>query len=105
MMAALSITRHARSRMSQRGIRETDLEVILTHGTEIGRDRIMLKKRDAAKVIQDLKKQIANVERLTDKVLVVEEGQLITAYHQTTSIRPFGRSSRQPSTKQIAIGG
>ena len=87
-MTALPITRHGGIRMSQRGIRETDLEVLLTHGTEIGRDRIMLKKRDAARVIRDLKKQIANIERLTDKVLVVADGQLITTYHQTTSIRP-----------------
>ena len=90
MMAILTITHHGRTRMSQRGIRDTDLQVILAHGTEIGRNRIMLKKRDAAKVIRDLKKQIADVERLTDKVLVVEEDRLITAYHQTTAIRPQG---------------
>ena len=51
----------------------------------------MLKKREAAKVIRDLKKQIANIERLTDKVLVVADGQLVTVYHQTTPIRPSGR--------------
>ena len=50
-MTRLTITRHGEIRMSQRGIRKTDLEVLLNHGTEISRDRIMLKKRDAAKVM------------------------------------------------------
>ena len=100
-MTALTITRHGETRMSQRGIREIDLDVLLAHGTEIGRGRIMLKKRDAAKVIQNLKKQIANIERLTDKVLVVTGGHLITAYHQESPIRPSGRGTRKPSTHQI----
>ena len=104
-MTALSITRHGEIRMSQRGIREGDLEVLLVHGTDIGRDRIMLKKQDAAKVIRDLKKQIANIERLTDKVLIVEDGHLVTAYHQTTPMRPSGRRNRKPSTRQTTIGG
>ena len=104
-MTALTITRHGETRMSQRGIRETDLDVLLAHGTEIGRGRIMLKKRDAARVIRDLKKQITNIERLTDKVLVVADGHLITAYHQASPIRPYGRGTREPSTNQTAIGG
>ena len=92
-MTDLTISRHGHVRMSQRGIREADLEVILAHGTDIGRNRIMLRRRDAAEAIQTLKKNIANIERLTDKVLVVADGQLITAYHQSTSIRPSGGGS------------
>ena len=87
-MTDLTITRHGHVRMSQRGIRQADLEVILMHGTDIGRNRIMLKRRDAAEAIRTLKKQITNIERLTDKVLVVEDGRLVTAYHQSTPVRP-----------------
>ena len=90
-MTGVIVTRHGKVRMSQRCIRETDLEVILNHGAEIGRNRIMLKRRDAAKVIGVLKKQITNIERLTDKVLVVVDGRLVTTYHQTTPIRPYGQ--------------
>lgn len=86
-MTNLALTRHGATRMSQRGIRETDLELLLSHGTDIGQGRIMLRKRDAAKVIQGLKKRINKVERLTDKVLVVVDGQLVTAYHQATPKR------------------
>ena len=90
-MTGLVVTRHGEVRMSQRCIREKDLDVILTHGTEIGRNRIMLKRRDAAEVIRALKKQIDNIERLTDKVLVVVDGRLVTAYHQTNAIRQCGQ--------------
>ena len=89
-MSDITISRHGIVRMSQRGIRDADLEVILAHGTDIGRNRIMLRRRDAVRVIQTLKKQIAKIERLTDKVLVVADGQLVTAYHQSTPIRPSG---------------
>ena len=104
-MTNLTITHHGETRMSQRGIRETDLDVLLTHGTDIGRDRIMLMQRDAAKVIRALKKQIANVERLTNKVLVVVDGHLITAYHQTTPIRLSGPGTRKPSPNQTTFKG
>ena len=60
---------------------------MLAHGTEIGRDRIMLTKRDGAKAIRDLKKRIADIERLTGKVLVVAEGRLVTVYHQASRTR------------------
>ena len=89
-MTNLRITRHGEVRMSQRGIRKTDLEVILAHGTDIGRNRIMLTRRGAAKAIGALKKQVSMIERLTDKVLVVTDGRLVTAYHQSESIRPTG---------------
>lgn len=95
-MTGLLITRHGEARMSQRGIREADLDLILAHGSDIGRDRIVLMKRDAAKAIQTLKRQIARIERLTDKVLVVEDGCLVTAYHPTRPIRPSrGRARRR----------
>lgn len=84
-MTDLAITRHAGIRMSQRGIREADVDFLLAHGTDMGADRIMLTNRDATKAIQDLKKQIAYIERLRGKVIVVAEGQLVTAYHQ---VRP-----------------
>lgn len=89
-MIDLNISRHGNVRMAQRGIRGADLEDILAYGTDIGRNRIMLRKRDAAEAVRTLKRQIANIERLTDKVLVVADGQLVTAYHQSTPIRPTG---------------
>ena len=92
-MTSVAITRHGEVRMSQRGIRRSDLDILLSHGTEIGPDRILLRKRDAAKVIRELKKQIARLERLTGKEAVVADGWLVTAYHRTRPIRPSGRKT------------
>ena len=102
-MTTLTMTRHGEARMSQRGIRKSDLEVLLVHGTDIGRDRIMLRKRDAAKLIRDLKKQIATIERLTDKLIVIVDGKLVTTYHQATPIRPSFSGIRQPRTDQSGL--
>ncbi len=86
-MTNFAITRHAETRMAQRGIRDTDVDFLLAHGTDMGADRIMLTKRDAAKAIRDLKKRIADIERLTGKVIVVAEGCLVTAYHGSRRTR------------------
>lgn len=117
--APLVITDHGKMRMSQRGVRESDLYIVLYHGTEIGRDRIMLMRRDAARLIRkikkeiakierltpgnerrraawtELKKQIAKIERLKDKVIVVEDGCLVTTYHQAGPARPSGKRTRR----------
>ena len=86
-MTNLTITRHAEIRMSQRGFRKTDLQILRAFGTHMGRNRIMLKKRDAVKIIQSLKIQIAQIERLKGTTIVVVDDHLITAYHQTKAIR------------------
>ena len=94
------LTRHGETRMSQRGIPHKDISVILMLGTDIGRDRIMLRKKDAERAIDEikgkirgmtngsdirnLKRQISTISRLTNKVLVVAGGRLITAYHYTS---------------------
>ena len=104
-MTGLAVTRHAEIRMSQRGIRKTDLGFLLAHGTEIGRDRIMLTKRDAAREIGALKKRIASFERLSGKVVVVSEGHLVTAYHQTTPVRGPGRRTKRPRPRYSNRGG
>lgn len=99
-MTSVPITRHGQTRLSQRGIRETDVDLLLAHGTEIGRDRIMLMARDAAKLIRDKKQEIARIERMTGKVLVVSDGRLVTAYHQTTPTRMSrGRSKMRRRAK------
>ena len=90
-MIKLLITKHAQARMRQRGLREADLDLILEYGTEIGQDRIMLKERDVDKIIQSLKRQIAKLERLKNKVIVVTDGRLITTYHPNGAFRPSHR--------------
>lgn len=51
-MTGIAITRHDEARMRQRGIQEAGLVLVLSYGTEIGRDRIMLKGRNVKKVTE-----------------------------------------------------
>jgi|GEM_PF-1735134 len=104
-MMSITITRHGNARMSQRGIRRSDLDTLLTHGTEISPNRFMLRNRDAATLIQERKNEIARLERLAGKEAVVADGHLITAYHRTRPNRPFrrktGRRGERRSTPAI----
>lgn len=93
-MTGIAITRHGEARMSQRGIRRSDLDTLLAHGAEVSPDRFMLRKRDAARLIRGLRKQISALERLTGKEAVVADGRLVTVYHRTKPDRPGGRRRR-----------
>ncbi len=104
-MTSVLVTRHGQARLSQRGIREADLDLVLAHGTEIGQDRIMLMARDAATLIRALKREIAKIERLTGKILVVSDGRLVTAYHQSRPIRTSrGQSKGRRRAKTFSHG-
>ena len=94
-MTGIAITRHGEARLSQRGIRRSDLDILLAHGAETGPDRLMLRRRDAVKLIGELKRQIARLERLAGKEAVVADGRLITAYHRTKPVRRCGRKTGQ----------
>lgn len=72
-------TKHAHARIRQRGMREQDVEFILNHGTENG-DRVFLSARDADALILKAKKMIAAAERLKNKMVVIRDGKVITAF-------------------------
>ncbi len=97
MMIPLTVTRHGETRMRQRGFRDSDLEVIYDYGTDIGHDRIMLTRQDVTERTGELKsmltrqdaaknstikQQIAQIQRLTDKTMVVSDNSLVTVYHR-----------------------
>ena len=99
-MTSLDITRHGEVRMSQRGFRRSDLDVLLAHATEMGGDRLMLRARDADRAIAELKRRMATLQRLRNTVVVVSEGSLVTAYHQTASEPPPRGKFRARQRKQ-----
>ena len=73
-------TKHARSRMRQRGLREQDVEFIIQHGTET-RDGFILSRKDAAAVECDAKRLIQLASRLTNKRVIADGDEVITIYH------------------------
>ncbi len=78
----LILTRHAVTRMSQRGERPEDLDLILSCGTQVAPDAWLMKRADADREIAALKRRIQQLERLKKKNLkvVVEGGIVITCY-------------------------
>lgn len=111
-MSTLILSRHAETRMRQRGMRSSDLGFILRCGSEIGGDThdiYFLKRKDAQReigrlqgVIRRLKHQrgfasctdrereirrlklhIHTLERLRGRKLVVADGIVVTCYRSS----------------------
>lgn len=74
------LTKHAQKRLSQRGIRQKDLELLMKHGSEV-QDGYFMTNRDADRVIRRLKETIRALERLKGKRAVVTENAVVTAFH------------------------
>ncbi len=82
-------TLHSVIRCRQRGIAESNIEVIRLLGTEVkkpgGATEYFISKKDKQKAIQFLKQCIQDLDKLVGKALLVnsEEDTVITAYHKT----------------------
>ena len=81
---------HSIIRCKQRGIKETNIELILALGTKNrkpgGVFEYFISKKDKHLAIQFLKQCIQNLDRLVGKAIIVDpkKGIVITAYHKTT---------------------
>ena len=62
-MPDYEITRHAETRMSQRAIRNEDIELVLTFGTPIGSSEWFMKRADVEHEIEYLKRMFRQLER------------------------------------------
>lgn len=73
------LTRHARERCQQRGIRPADLDLVLGLGseTDIG---IFLGRREADAMIARLKRLIRHIERTKNTCVVADRDAIVTVY-------------------------
>jgi len=81
------ITRHARARMQQRGIRSEDLEALLAFGREIpagrGRDLIFFDKRSRVRLARSGELAPADASRVCKSYAILEsDGMVITVGHR-----------------------
>jgi hypothetical protein len=80
------ITDHAQARFRQRGIDSMVLDYLIKYGdTKIavgGAYKIFLTKRNANKIICNLKKEIQKIERAQGVIIVQKEGSILTGYHR-----------------------
>ena len=63
-MNEIVYTRHAETRMRQRGLRERDVPLILKCGTRLDDETWFVRDRDARRAIGDRKREIRTLERL-----------------------------------------
>ena len=79
-MIDIVYSRHAETRMQQRGIREEDIALILGLGTQVDDETWFMRNRDVARRIEILKRGIQLLERLANRKVVMRSGHVITAY-------------------------
>jgi hypothetical protein len=77
---ALHLTDHALERMAQRGIRMSDLDLILEIGCEVD-DGYLVRDKDCRELETILKQFLNRVRRLKGKRVVVEDGCVVTTFH------------------------
>lgn len=76
----ITLTRHAQTRMRQRGIRESDIPVIVAAGTPIDDDSLFLLAQDVDREIRKRKREIGALERLRGCRVVLAGETLVTVY-------------------------
>mgnify|MGYP004000973729 CR=1 FL=1 len=82
-MNAISLSKHATERMQQRGVRLSDVDLILHCASEIGDDVYFLSRNDAEREIRRRKIEIQALERLCGLKLVVAGDTAVTCYRST----------------------
>lgn len=83
MEEIMQTTVHFQQRMSQRGINGKMLDIVLEHG-RLDKDRHVLGRKDAIRLLDELRAQEAVLKKIIDKggmVIVSDNGTLITTYN------------------------
>ena len=78
------LTKHAKQRMNQRGIRQSMIDLTLEYGEFDNKNRCILNKKNAIQVMEDLKLSLKTVMKVIDKgglVVVEESGRVVTTYN------------------------
>jgi hypothetical protein len=79
-----TLSRHAEARAQQRGIRESDIPVIVAAGTPVDDDSVFLLARDVDREIQRRKREISALERLRGCRVVIEGQTVVTIYRPSS---------------------
>lgn len=85
----MNTTHHFTQRMSQRGVSREMVDLVRDHGVLEG-DKVILGRRDAARLIDQLMEQLRVLKKIQDKggLVVVESGEtLVTTYNFQRRVR------------------
>lgn len=81
-MINLRLSRHADSRLQQRGMRIADLELLEQHGTLMTDGRLIMTDADIARETAAMKRLIARFERLRGLTAIIADNLVLTVYRQ-----------------------
>ena len=85
----LTLTQHAESRIRQRGLRESDIPMIVDAGTPVDDDSLLLLAQDVDREIRRRKQEISALERLRGCRVVIAADKVGTVY------RPSRRTEKR----------
>jgi hypothetical protein len=74
------MTKHAEIRMRQRGLRVSDMRLLLKDASQVSPGAYLLTNQDAAREIAVHKSEIRRLERLKGCKVIVEQGFIVTCY-------------------------
>lgn len=77
----LLFSQHAQTRMRQRGLSESDIELIVRCGSVVRRGLRLLRGQDIDHEMRRLKRRIQDLERLKNCAVVMDDDTVITCYH------------------------
>lgn len=78
-MNELTLTKHGRERMAQRGFDSIDLALLLRFGVETA-DGVFMPRKHAQAAARGFRALAVHVERLADAYGVVQGGRLVSMY-------------------------
>jgi len=81
-MIIMKLTKHAKKRSQQRGIKNRHVELLLEHGILV--NKCYIPKAHLSEIISDYKKRIQDLENIVraNKTLILKQETVITAYNQ-----------------------
>ncbi len=80
-MSALAFTRHAEVRIRQRGLRESELALVLDAATPLADDAWLLTTADVDREIAQRKHEIEQLQRLRGCKVVLSGDSIVTVCH------------------------
>ena len=101
-MTDTAYTRHAETRLRQRGLREADIALIQACATPVGDETVFLRAKDVRRAIAMRKREIQQLERLSGCMVIIRGESVITAYHarRRTQKRALRRGRRSGAVER-----
>jgi hypothetical protein len=80
--SSLFLSHHAATRIRQRGLRASDVALVVAHGSPV-RGGILLRTRDVATTEAEMKRTVSRLHRLAGTFVAVADDTVLSAFRPT----------------------